>query len=183
MTFSQYTPSLREGLVETRRFGMFASLLDEVGLGVALDRPSFAVMLLAVPDQVFAKLRTGVLAHWRSDPSRLGALLGRHLIRGAFSIGNEPSARPSGRMARGSAPQIDSRRIDLRMPLLASWWLDAESTTARMGEAFHAATFGGPIEIRVRPGAVTAGGVELLLGGPGYSGGRWYEVEHLIGSA
>ena len=175
-------PTLRHGLAESRRFGTFSMLLDEVGLGAAIDHPSYAVMLLAVPDQVFARLRSGVLAHWRADRSRLGALLGRHVIRGSLSIANELSARAGGRVARGSAPDLESRKIDLRQPLLASWRIDAEaSVTARMGENVYVATFGGPLEIRVRPGAVTAGDVELQLAGPGVSTTRWYEVDHLIG--
>lgn len=176
-------PTLRQGLVESRRFGTFTMLLDEVGLGAALDHPSYAVMLLAIPDQVFARMRSGVLAHWRSDRTRFGALLGRHVIRGSFSIANDVPTRTSGRVARGSSPLLD-RKLDLRQPLLASWSLEPSdpATAARMGESLAVHTFGGPMEIRVRPGAVTAGGVELQLSGPGVSTTRWYEVDHLIGS-
>lgn len=178
-----FMPTLRQGLAETRRFGTFTQLLDEVGLGAALDSPSYAVRLLAVPDQVFMRMRSGVVAHWRADRARFSALLGRHVIRGSFSIANDLPTRMSGRMARGSSPSLESRNIDLRQPLLASWALDSETTltTARMGEALAVATFGGPIEVRVRPGAVTAGDVELQLAGPGISTTRWYEVDHLIG--
>jgi hypothetical protein len=180
MLSSLYMPTLRQGLAESRRFGTFTMLLDEVGLGAALDHPSFAVRLLAVPDQVFTRMRSGVLSHWRADRSRFSALLGRHIIRGSFSVANDLPARTSGRMARGSAPSLDSR-LDLRQPLLAQWQLDTESTItlARMGESLAVATFGGPLEVRVRPGAVTVGDVELQLGA---SASRWYEVEHLIGS-
>ncbi len=179
-----HTPSLREGLRETRRFAIFTNLLDEVGLGAALDNPSYAVMLLAVPDQVFAKLRSGVLSHWRTDRGRLGGLLGRHVIRGALSIANDLRS-PAGRLARGSAPQLDGGRIDLRQPLLASWWLDSAdpAAMARMGEGFAVSTFGGPVEVRVRPGTVTAGDVELQLAAPCLGARRWYEVDHLIGAS
>lgn len=180
MLSTLYMPTLRQGLAETRRFTQFTTLLDEVGLGATLDHPTFAVRLLAVPDQVFARMRSGVLAHWRADRARFSALLGRHIIRGSFSIANDLPARASGRLARGSAPNLDPR-IDLRQPLFAQWQLDGESTItmARMGEALAVATFGGPIEVRVRPGAVTAGDVELQLAAPGTA--RWYEVDHLIG--
>ncbi len=179
---SMFMPTLRQGLAETRRFGMFTQLLDEVGLGAALDHPAYTVKLLAVPDQIFTRMRAGVLAHWRADRTRFSALLGRHVIRGSFSIVNDLPTRLSGRLARGSAPSFDSR-IDLRQPMLASWQIDAESTiaTAKMGEALAVATFGGPIEVRVRPGAITVGDVELQLTGPGISTTRWYEVDHLIG--
>jgi len=174
-----FSPSLRQGLAEARTFATFTMLLDEVGLGPVLDHPGYQVMVLAIPDQVFARLRSGVLAHWRADRHRFGALLGRHVIRGGFSIANELSARTSGRLARGSAPDLESRKVDLRQPLLASWWASPEaSVTARMGESFAVPTFGGPVEVRVRPGAVTVGGVELQLGGLAT---RWYEVDHLMG--
>lgn len=180
MLSSLYMPTLRQGLAESRRFGTFTMLLDEVGLGAALDHPSFAVRLLAIPDQVFTRMRSGVLAHWRADRTRFSALLGRHVIRGSFSIANDLPSRASGRLARGSSPSLDNR-IDLRQPLFAQWQLDAEATItmARMGETLAVATFGGPLEVRVRPGAVTAGDVELQLTAPG---SRWYEVDHLIGS-
>ncbi len=175
-------PTLRQGLAESRRFGTFTMLLDEVGLGAALDHPSYAVVLLAVPDQVFTRMRSGVLAHWRADRGRLGALLGHHVIRGSFSISNELPTRVGGRVARGSEPNLARRNLDLRQPLLASWWSEsAEAITARLGEAVTVSTFGGPLEIRVRPGAVIAGQVELQLSGPGVSTTRWYEVDHLIG--
>ncbi len=179
---SFFMPTLRQGLAETRRFNTFTMLLDEVGLGAALDHPSYAVRLLAVPDQVFTRMRSGVIAHWRADRTRFSALLGRHVIRGAFSIANDLPARASGRLARGSAPSLENK-IDLRQPLLAQWQLDGESTiaTAKLGESLGVATFGGPIEVRVRPGAVTVGDVELLLAGPGITTTRWYEVDHLIG--
>ena len=179
MLSTLYMPTLRQGLAETRRFTQFTMLLDEVGLGAALDHPSFAVRLLAVPDQVFTRMRSGVLAHWRADRARFSALLGRHIIRGSFSIANDLPARSSGRLARGSAPAIDNR-VDLRQPLFAQWQLDTESTItmARMGETLAVATFGGPIEVRVRPGAVTCGDVEVQLAAPSP---RWYEVDALIG--
>jgi len=183
-------PTLRHGLVESRRFGTFTTLLDEVGLGGVLDQPSYPVMLLAIPDQFFTRMRSGVLSHWRADRNRFGALLGRHVIRGSFSIANELATRSSGRVARGSAPNIVGphvlvdRKIDLRQPLLASWWTDSADAAAmaRMGESLAVPTFGGPVEIRVRPGAVTAGDVEIQLAGPGVSTTRWYEVDHLIGT-
>jgi hypothetical protein len=180
MLSSLYMPTLRQGLAETRRFGTFMMLLDEVGLGAVLDHPSFAVRLLAISDPVFTRMRSGVLAHWRADRSRFSALLGRHVIRGSFSIANDLPTRASGRLARGSAPDLD-HRVDLRQPLLAQWQLDAEATItmARMGETLAVATFGGPIEVRVRPGAVTAGDVDLQLAGPSP---RWYEVDNLIGA-
>ena len=97
-----------------------------------------------------------------------------------FVTVNDLPTRASGRIARGSAPNLDNR-IDLRQPLFAEWQLDTEATItlARMGETLAVATFGGPIEVRVRPGAVTVGDVELKLGG---SIPRWYEVDNLIGT-
>ncbi len=178
MLSSLYMPTLRQSLAESRRFATFTMLLDEVGLGAALDHPSFAVRLLAISDQVFTRMRSGVLAHWRADRSRFSALLGRHVIRGSFSIANDLPTRASGRLARGSTPNLD-HRLDPRQPLLVQWQLDAEATItmARMGETLAVATFGGPIEVRVRPGAVTANDLDVQLGGPSP---RWYEVDNLI---
>jgi len=168
-------PSLRDCLNQSGRFRTMTVLLDEVGLGAALDRPGYGVMLLAVQDPIFARLRSGVLAHLRQDRARLGAMLGRHVIRGSIIVGNDS-------FARGSSPTIATgRQVNLQLPLRVSWMIDSPEphATAALGEAFQVQTFGGPLEVRVRPGAVTAGDVEVLV--PSHKAGLWYEVDHLLG--